>query len=122
MRMQPRYGVVGTRHRALAKADLGEPGAGAHERREGPRTYFGIEGAFIGLSKGIELARAVGNHAGEYIEPPGRTLRVRSGGYAGRKLQRFEQAHDIHAARLQYGAAFEVDLMEAHYAQPLGQG
>src|SRR5215217_4039502 len=39
MCMQPRYGVVGARHRALAKADLGEPGARAHERREGPRTY-----------------------------------------------------------------------------------
>ena len=47
---------------------------------------------------------AVGDHAGEHVEPAGRAFRIGGGRDVGRQRQAFEQRHDVDAAGLQHRA------------------
>ena len=78
-RMQ-RVEFVGLEDRvAGAETDLREPRALAQQHRKGFWTDLGIERAVITGADHVEAAGAVGDHAGENVEPPGRALRVGGG-------------------------------------------
>ena len=70
--------------RAAAEADLVEPHARADQDREGARRDLGVERAGVARLDAVELGAAVGDEAGEEVEPAGRALGVGDGGDAAR--------------------------------------
>jgi hypothetical protein len=104
---------------AAAKADLGEPGAGARQNREGARADLDVERAVIALLDQIELARAVGDNACEDIKPPGRTLGVCSCCEPPRQGKAFLQFGNVDAAGFQHGATAQIDLVQRHLLKAL---
>src|SRR5579872_5597356 len=80
---------------ACAEANLREARTLAQQHRKGLRTDFGIERTVIAGANHVEAARAVGDHAGEDIEPSGRTLGVRGGDDFAGQGQRLQQRHDV---------------------------
>src|SRR5690606_5315152 len=99
--------------RAAAHAELRELRAGAHEDREGPRRDLGVERPPVAALDAIELDPAVGDDAGEDVEPARRALGVREGRVARREVEPLLQRHDVDAAPLEHRALAEVDLVAA---------
>ena len=116
------------RARALARrAPHGRGGSGsataASLRAPAPETSsgdLGIERAVIAGADAIEAARAVGDHAGEHVEPAGRAFRIGGGGDIGRQREAFEQRHDVDAAGFQHRAVGERDLVQLQFVDALG--
>jgi hypothetical protein len=52
----------------------------------------------------VEAARLVGDHAGENVEPAGRTLGVGGGRNILGQREAFDQRHDVDATGLEHGA------------------
>ena len=105
---------------AGAEADLRQPRAGAHDDREGARADLEIERPVIAGGDLVELVAAIGHHAGEDVEPPGRALRVGRGGNVGRQRQAFQQRHDVDAAGFQHRALGEIDLVQLQPVELVG--
>ena len=87
---------------AAAKTDLRQPRALAHQHGKRQRADLGIERAMITGLDAVEAAHVVGDHAREYVEPPGRAFRIGGGGDVARQGEALDQRHDIDAARLQH--------------------
>ena len=98
---------------ALAQPQLVQPRAPMHQDREGARCDLGIERPFIAGGDRLERLPAIGDDAGEDIEPPGRAFRVGEARDAGAQAQPLHQRHDIDAAALQHRAARQIDLVHA---------
>jgi hypothetical protein len=64
---------------AGAKAHLRQPRSLAQQHRKCLRADLGIERAVIAGADHVEAPRAVGDHAGEHVEPPGRAFRIGGG-------------------------------------------
>ena len=79
-----------------------------------------IERAVIAGRDLVESARAVGDDAGEDVEPAGRAFRVGRGRDVGGQREAFEQRHDVDAAGLQHRAVGEVDLVQLQLLDALG--
>ena len=107
---------------ADAKAHLREPRSLAQQHRKCFRTDLGIERAVIARADHVEPPRAVGDHAGEHVEPPGRTLRVGRGDDFRRQRQALQQRHDVDAVGLQHRAIAEIDFMQLQFIDALGHG
>ena len=67
-------------------------------------------------------ARAVGDDAGEDVEPAGRAFRIGGGDDLRRQRQAFQQRHDVDAVGLQHRAVGEVDLVQLQFVDALGDG
>ena len=97
---------------AATKADLRQPRALPHQHRKSARRDFGIERAFVARRDLIEAVRAIGDNAGEHVEPAGRAFRIGGGGNIGRQRQAFHQRHDMHAAGFQHSALTQIDPVQ----------
>ncbi len=89
---------------AGAKADLRQARALAHHDWERLRADLGIQRALIAGRNLIEGRDAVGDNAGEHVEPAGGALGVGRGAQALGQRQPFEQRRDVDAACLQDSA------------------
>ena len=105
---------------AGAEAHLREPRALAQQHRKSLRADLGIERAVIAGADHVEAPRAVRDHAGEDVEPPGRTLRIGGGDDLRRQRETFQQRHDVDAIGLQHRAVGEIDLVQLQLVDPLG--
>ena len=83
---------VGELRRAFAHAQLIEARALAHQDREGARRNLGIERAVIARLDAVEAWRAVGDQAGEDVEPPGGTFGIGDARNAEGELRAFRAA------------------------------
>lgn len=118
-----RVEFVGSEDRiADPEADLAEPRALTQQHGKRLRADLGIEWAVIAGADHVEAAGAVGDHAGEDVEPAGRTLRVGRGDDLRRQRQAFQQRDDIDAIGLQHRAVGEVDLVQLQLVDALGNG
>ena len=97
---------------AAAQAKLRQPRAFAHQHRERLRRDFGIERPVIAGLDAVEAARAIGDDAGEHVEPAGRAFRIGRRRDVGRQREAFDQRHDVDAAGLQHRAVAERDLVQ----------
>ncbi|OIQ68901.1 hypothetical protein GALL_495010 [mine drainage metagenome] len=68
----------------------------------------------------VEPARAVRDHAGEHVQPPGRALGVGGGDDLRRQGERLQQRHDVDAVGLQHRAIGQVDLVQLQLVDALG--
>ena len=107
---------------AGAEAHLDEPRALAQQHRKRLRADLGIERAVIAGADHVEAAGAVGDHAGEDVEPAGRAFRVGGGDDLRRQREAFQQRHDVDAVGLQHRAVGEVDLVQLQFVDALGDG
>ena len=105
---------------AAAEADLREPGALAHQHREGARRNLGIKRAVIAGLDPVEAAQLIGDDAGEHIEPSGRAFRIGGGGNVVRQRQAFQQRHDIDATGFQHGAVGEREFVQLQFVDAPG--
>ena len=105
---------------AGAEAHLRQPRALAQQHRKRLRADLGIERAVIAGADHVEAPRAVGDHAGEDVEPAGRALRIGGGDDLRRQRQAFQQRHDVDAVGLQHRAVGEVDLVQLQFVDALG--
>ncbi len=99
-----------------------EPRALAQQHRKRLRADLGIERAVIAGADHVEAAGAVGDDAGEHVEPSGRALRVGGGDDLRRQRQAFQQRHDVDAVGLQHRAVGEIDLVQLQLVDALGDG
>ena len=104
--------AVGQARLALPEPNLRQAGPGADQDREGAGRDLGVERAVVAGLGRVELAGAVGDHAGEDVDAAGRALGVRRGGEVGRQGQAFLELGDVDAAGLQHRAGAEVDLVQ----------
>ena len=107
--------------RAGAKPDLAQPRARAHHDGERLRADFRVERTMIPGRHLIEGRNAVGDHAREDIQTPGRAFGVGGGRQLRRQRHALQQRHDIDAARLQHRALGEVDGVQVQILQLGGQ-
>jgi len=105
---------------AGAEAHLTEPRTLAQQHRKRLRADLGIERAVVAGADHVEAAGAVGDDAGEHIEPSGRTLRVGGGDDLGRQRKAFQQRDDVDAIRLQHRAVGEIYFMQLQFVDALG--
>ena len=105
---------------ADAEAHLRQPRALAHQDRERLRADLGIERAVIARADHVEAARAVGDHAGEDVEPAGRALRIGGRDDLLRQVETFQQRHDVDAVGLQHSAVGKADLVQLQFVDALG--
>ena len=68
----------------------------------------------------VEAPRAVGDHAGEHVEPPGRALRIGGGDDLRRQREALQQRHDVDAIGLQHRAVGQIDFVQLQLVDPLG--
>ncbi len=106
----------------VAETDLREARALAHQHRERARADLGVQRAVVAELDAVEAARLVRDHAGEYIEPAGGTLRIGGSGDGVRQRQALLQRHDVDAAGLEHGAVAERDLVQLELVDALGHG
>jgi hypothetical protein len=85
--------------------------------RESLRADLGVEAALVAGRNRVEGIDAVGDDAGEHIEPAGRALRIGGGGGSGRQSQALEQRHDIDATRLEHGTLGQIEDMQGEIAE-----
>ena len=107
---------------AGAEAHLRQPRALAQQHRKRLRADLGIERAVIAGADHVEPPRAVGDHAGEHVEPPGRAFRIGGGDDFRRQREAFQQRHDVDAIGLQHRAVGEIDLVQLQFVDALGHG
>ena len=106
----------------VRKRTCDEPRALAQQHRKRLRADLGIERAVIAGADHVEAAGAVGDHAGEDVEPPGGALRIGGGHDLRRQREAFQQRHDVDAVGLQHRAVGEVDLVQLQLVDALGDG
>ena len=97
--------------RAAQQAQLVEPRALAHHDAEAAGRDLDVERTLVARRHVVERAGAVGDQAGEDVEPAGRALGVGDGRQRRPQLQALQQRHDVDAARLQHRALGQVDLV-----------
>ena len=68
----------------------------------------------------VEAPRAVGDHAGEHVEPAGRAFRIGGGDDLRRQRQAFQQRHDVDAIGLQHRAVGQIDFVQLQFVDALG--
>ena len=105
---------------AGAEAHLRQPRALAQQHRKRLRADLGIERTVIAGADHVEAARAVGDDAGEHVEPAGRAFRIGGGDDLRRQRQAFQQRHDVDAIGLQHRAVGEIDLVQLQLVDALG--
>ena len=93
------------RRLAALQAQLVEPGAGAHQHREGLRRDLQVERPGVAVGDVVERRAMVGQRAHEDVDPAGGALRVGAGRDAGRQRQPLGDLGDVDAAALQHRAA-----------------
>ena len=103
-----------------AESHLRQPRSLAQQHRKRLRADLGIERTVIAGADHVEAARAVGDHAGEHVEPPGGTLRIGGGHDLRRQREALQQRHDVDAIGLQHRAVGEIDLMQFQFVDALG--
>ena len=107
---------------AGAEAHLRQPRSGADKHREGTRADLKIERSLVTGGDGIKASAAIGDDAGEDVEPAGRALGIGRGTDRSRQVEAFEQRDDVDAAPLQHGPIGEVDLVQLQLRDALGDG
>ena len=70
----------------------------------------------------VEAAGAVGDHAGEDVEPPGGALRIGGRHDLRRQCKAFQQRDDVDAIRLQHRTVGEIYFMQLQLVDALGDG
>ena len=105
---------------AGAEAHLAQPRALAQQHRKRLRADLGIERAVIAGADHVETARAVGDHAGEDVEPAGRAFRIGGGHDLFRQREAFQQRHDVDAVGFQHRAVGKIDLVQLQFVDALG--
>jgi len=103
-----------------AKADLREPRSLAQQHRKSLRANLGVERAVVARADHVEAARAVGDHAGEYVEPPGRAFRICGRDDLRRQCEAFQERHDVDAVGFQHRAVGKADLVQLQFVDALG--
>ena len=68
----------------------------------------------------IEAAGAVGDDAGEHVEPAGRAFRIGGGRDVARQREAFEQRHDVDAVGFQHRAVGQRELVQLEFVDALG--
>ena len=106
----------------MAKADLVQPLAFAHQNGKAARADLGIEGAVIGLGDPVELYPAVGDGAGQKVKPAGRAFGIGHRRYSRRQGKAFGQRDDVDAVLFQHGAFGKVHLVHGKLAQAVLHG
>ena len=86
---------------------------------EGARADLDIERPGIAGADLVELARMVGDDAGEDVEPAGGGLRVGGGADIARQLEVLHQRHDVDAAGLQHGTADQAEFVQLDLGEPV---
>ena len=105
---------------AGAKADLAEPRSLAQQHRKRLRTDLGIERTVVTGADHVEPPRAVRDHAGEHIEPPGRAFRIGGGDDLLRQREALQQRHDVDAVGLQHRAVGQIDFVQLQFVDAFG--
>ena len=105
---------------AAAEPDLRQPRAGAHQDGERARADLGVERAAIAALDLVELARAVGDHPGEHVQPAGRAFRVGRRRGVGAERKFLQERHDVDATGLEHGAGGEIELVQGEPLEPFG--
>ena len=82
---------------------------GPHDDRKGARRNLDEERTLVALRHLVEFLRAVGDDAGEDVEPSGRRFGIGGSRHAGRQLQALHQRDEVDATGLQYSARTKVD-------------
>ena len=103
---------VGEPHVAAREAQLVEREPGLDLDREGARHDLEVELAAVAGADLVEAVVAVGEHAGEDVEPPGRALRVGLGAHVLGQRQLLDQRHQVGTVALEHGAVAQVDPLE----------
>ena len=106
--LQPAHEAVARDRPAAAHAQLAQPRALADEDAEGARRDLGVEHAAVLLAHLVEGGAAVGDEAGEDVEPAGRALRVAHRRRAMAQVEALEQRDDVDAALLEHAAGADV--------------
>jgi hypothetical protein len=107
---------------AVPEADLVEPLPFADEDRKGARADLGPERAGVACRDAVEFGPAIGDGAGQEVEPAGGGLGVRHRRDAGRQREALHQRHDIDAAFLKHRAGAEVDAVHLEFRDAVGDG
>ena len=97
---------------ALAKADLAQPRAGAHQHWKSARRDFGKQRAAIARLDPVERPRPVRDDAGEHIDAAGRAFGVGRSGDVLRQGEAFGQFRQIDSPGLQHRALAQVDFVQ----------
>ena len=118
--MQAPHGGVAGRRAAAAQPELVEPVAAADDDAKRAGRDFRVERPLVGGVHPVELAGAVGDQAGEDVEPAARALGIRDARDSLAQRQRFHQRDDVDAALLEHGAVFQVDFVHAQRFDPVG--
>ena len=105
---------------AVAEADLVQPHPRSRQNREAARTDLGIERTGVAGAHAVELGAAVGDGAGQQVEPPGGAFGVGHRVDALGQRQFLEQRNDVDAAFLQHRAGGEVDPVHLELRQAVG--
>ncbi len=103
-----------------AKTHLVQPHARPHEHRKRARADFGIERTLVAGRNPVELDSAVGDGAGEKIEPPRRGFGVGHGLHVSGKGEAFGERNNVDAALLQHRPRPEFDPVHLEIRQPIG--
>jgi hypothetical protein len=120
MQRAQRFGIE--QRIAAAEADLRQARALAYQHRKRARADLGIKRTVIAHRDMVEAARLVGDHAGENVEPAGRTLGVGGGRNILGQRQAFDQRHDVDATGLEHGAVAQRDIVQLQLVDALGDG
>src|SRR5205823_244316 len=97
---------------AVPKANLRQARASPHQYGKGARADLGIKRTMIAWPYSIEATCRVGDHARKHIEPSGRTLRICDCLDVLRQRERFDQRHNIDAARLEHSTLGQADFVK----------
>jgi hypothetical protein len=103
-----------------AEAHLRQPRALTQQHRKCLRADLGIERAVIAGADHVETARAVGDHAGEHVEPAGRAFRIGRGHDLFGQREAFQERHDVDAVGFQHRTVAEIDLVQLQFVDALG--
>ena len=113
---------IGQPRVAGAEADLVEPQPRAHQHRERARTDLGIERAGMAGGHAVELGAAIGDGAGEQVEPAGGGFGVGDRLHARGQGEALHQRDEVDAALFQHRAGAELHAVHAELVEPVGDG
>ncbi len=74
----------------------------------------------VAIGDAVELGPAIGDRAGQEVEPAGGAFGIGHRRQARRQREAFHQRHDIDAALLKNGAVGQVDSVHFEFGDPIG--